>query len=196
MNISTNVIKQMRVKLPQKVSYVVRVVFSQKYLFYTNVTISAALSGLGDILEQNYEIIHGKVDKWDKLRTLRMTLSGITVGIVCHHWYSFLDRRLPGYTISLVMKKIVIDQLVGSPICISTFFGTLAVLERTPYKEFLLTIKKKAWRLYAAEWVIWPPAQFINFYFLPHKYRVLYDSTISLGYDVYTSYVVHEHFED
>lgn len=42
-------------------------------------------------------------------------------------------------------------------------------------------IKDKALRLYTAEWVIWPPAQVINFYVLPTKYRVLYDNSISLG---------------
>lgn len=53
-------------------------------------------------------------------------------------------------------------------------------------------IVQKGWMLYAAEWMIWPPAQVINFYWLPTRYRVLYDSTISLGYDVYTSYIKHE----
>ena len=40
-----------------------------------------------------------------------------------------------------------------------------------------------------AEWFIWPPAQFVNFYFLPTRLRVIYDNTISLGYDMYTSHV-------
>lgn len=53
-------------------------------------------------------------------------------------------------------------------------------------------IKSKAWRLYAAECVIWPPAQVINFCWLPTRFRVLYDNVISLGYDVYTSYVKHD----
>lgn len=39
---------------------------------------------------------------------------------------------------------------------------------------------------------VWPVAQFVQFQFLPHRYRVLYDNTISLGYDVYTSYVINE----
>ena len=47
-------------------------------------------------------------------------------------------------------------------------------------------------KLYIAEWVIWPPAQFVNFYFLPTRYRVLYDNTISLLYDTYTSHVQNE----
>jgi len=44
-------------------------------------------------------------------------------------------------------------------------------------------------QLYIAEWFIWPPAQFVNFYFLPTRLRVIYDNTISLGYDMYTSHV-------
>jgi protein Mpv17 len=57
--------------------------------------------------------------------------------------------------------------------------------------EVIQEMKIKAWRLYAAEWVVWPPAQIINFYILPTRFRVLYDNTISLGYDVYTSRVKH-----
>jgi protein Mpv17 len=46
--------------------------------------------------------------------------------------------------------------------------------------------------LYVAEWLLWPPAQFVNFYFLPTRYRVAYDNLISLIYDVYTSHVKHK----
>ena len=46
-------------------------------------------------------------------------------------------------------------------------------------------------QLYIAEWFIWPPAQFLNFYFLPTRYRVAFDNVVSLGYDVYTSRVKH-----
>ena len=43
--------------------------------------------------------------------------------------------------------------------------------------------------MYMVEWVVWPPAQFFNFYILPTRFRVLYDNVISLGYDMYTSHV-------
>lgn len=45
---------------------------------------------------------------------------------------------------------------------------------------------------FKAEWIVWPTAQVINFWILPSRFRVLYDNTISLGYDVYTSYVINE----
>lgn len=40
-----------------KVPVIKEKLFSQKYLLYTNVTISVSLSALGDVLEQHYEIL-------------------------------------------------------------------------------------------------------------------------------------------
>ncbi|XP_029164059.1 mpv17-like protein 2 isoform X2 [Nylanderia fulva] len=165
--------------------------FSPKNLLYTNVGISISLSGTGDILEQHYEMLKGDWDRWSFVRTRNMAISGMSIGIVCHYWYKFLDTRMAGRTIGIVLKKVVVDQLICSPLCISMFFLTLAMLENSSFKEFKDEIRKKAHRLYIAEWVIWPPAQVINFYFLPTRYRVLYDNMISLGYDVYTSHVKH-----
>lgn len=116
----------------------------------------------------------------------------MSIGIVCHYWYKYLDAKLPGRTINIVLKKVFIDQLVCSPLCIIMFFLTLGLLEKSKWSDLKNEIIKKAYRLYIAEWVIWPPAQIFNFYFLPTRYRVLYDNTISLGYDVYTSHVKYD----
>lgn len=165
--------------------------FSPTYLLYTNVCISVSLSSVGDFLEQNYELYKNDIDKYSAKRTFHMALSGLTVGVACHYWYKFIDARIPGRSLSIVLRKVFWDQIICSPIVISTFFITLGILEQTGKEEIIQEIKEKAWRLYLAEWTIWPPAQIINFYFLPNKYRILYDNTISLGYDVYTSKVKH-----
>ena len=39
-------------------------------------------------------------------------------GFMCHFWYNYLDRILPGKGIKVVMKKIISDQILFSPICI------------------------------------------------------------------------------
>ena len=164
-----------------------------KHLFLTNVGISLTLSGVGDVIEQHYELLREDgCGKWDRRRTLHMSITGTTIGIFCHHSYKILDTMFPGRTLSTVLKKVVVDQFVNSPICITIFFGTLACLENSSFETFVKEVKQKGLRLYVAEWVVWPPAQIINFYLLPTKYRVLYDNTISLGYDVYTSYVAHD----
>jgi protein Mpv17 len=121
-----------------------------------------------------------------------MSVTGVTVGIFCHHTYKWLDSFFPGRTLKTVLKKVLVDQLVTSPCCITIVFATLASLEKSNVETFVKELKQKGWRLYVADWVVWPPAQIINFYLLPTRFRVLYDNTISLGYDIYTSYVAHE----
>ncbi|XP_053972027.1 mpv17-like protein 2 isoform X1 [Hylaeus volcanicus] len=186
-----NITRNMGLTL-NKISTIKKQLFSPKYLLYTNVAISISLSAAGDILEQHYEILKHEWDKWSLNRTRNMAVSGMSIGVVCHYWYKYLDAKYPGRTISLVLKKVVIDQLVCSPLCITMFFVTLGILEKSNWSELKTEIINKAHKLYIAEWIVWPPAQIFNFYFLPTKYRVLYDNTISLGYDVYTSQVKHD----
>ncbi|XP_053972028.1 mpv17-like protein 2 isoform X2 [Hylaeus volcanicus] len=156
-----NITRNMGLTL-NKISTIKKQLFSPKYLLYTNVAISISLSAAGDILEQHYEILKHEWDKWSLNRTRNMAVSGMSIGVVCHYWYKYLDAKYPG------------------------------ILEKSNWSELKTEIINKAHKLYIAEWIVWPPAQIFNFYFLPTKYRVLYDNTISLGYDVYTSQVKHD----
>ena len=56
-------------------------------------------------------------------------------------------------------------------------------------KEITRDFGKKGKDLLVAEWLVWPPAQMINFFLLPTRFRVLFDNTVSLGFDYYYSYV-------
>lgn len=167
------------------------VAFSRKYLFYTNVTLSTGISLCGDLVEQSYEYHTQEIEKYDFERTSHMAFSGSVAGVICHNWYNFLDKIIVGRSLDMVMKKLMLDQFICSPVIIMSFFATVAIFEDNPLESFNEEVKDKFWTLYKAEWVVWPPAQIINFYFLPTKYRVLYDNTISLCYDVYTSQVKH-----
>lgn len=104
-----------------------------KYLLATNVTISTTLSGVGDTLQQQYEIWTGDDPDqvWDRKRSYNMSVTGAVVGVICHYWYIYLDRRLPGRAFSTVMKKLLVDQIAFSPFLITVFFGTAGVLENS-----------------------------------------------------------------
>jgi protein Mpv17 len=144
------------------------------------------------VIEQNLEIYRKELEKLDGLRTRNMAASGLVVGAFCHYWYKVLDKRVPGRSFKIVTKKVLIDQLIASPIVISLFFVTLGIMRRESVNETMDEIRNKFIRLYKAEWIVWPTAQIINFWILPSRFRVLYDNTISLGYDVYTSMVINE----
>lgn len=157
------------------------------HLLFSNLTLSFGLSGLGDLLQQSLE-----QKKWNSKRTLQMSTSfGLTSGFLCHFWYNYLDRVLPGRGVRVVLRKVAWDQIFFSPVCIAACILVSAKIENTNLRTALDQTIQLGGRLYLAEWIIWPPAQFINFTFLPTRFRVLYDNVISLIYDTYTSHVKH-----
>jgi len=167
----------------------------ERHLFAVNIGLSFGLSGLGDLIEQKLEKNKSQHKKpqinWT--RTLHMSTSfGLTSGFLCHFWYNYLDKALPGRGIRVVVQKIAWDQVIFSPICITACLLVAGRLEDKSASNLVSQTLQLGGRLYLAEWVIWPPAQFVNFYFLPTRFRVLYDNIISLVYDTYTSHVKYQ----
>ncbi len=103
----------------------------------------------------------------------------------------FLDKHFIELSKENLVKKIILCQFVHSPICIVAFFLSIGYLNNWTRSEMLKNIHEKGMLLYQAEWLIWPPALLFSFYFLPTHSRVLFDCVISLGFDVFNSYLVY-----
>jgi len=52
----------------------------------------------------------------------RMFTVGLFYGPVSHFWYKYLDRFLPLANASTVAKKVVLDQIIASPVFVAYFF--------------------------------------------------------------------------
>ena len=92
-----------------------------RHLFLTNTGISFGLSGIGDLLEQKMESNQKQKTKFtiNWTRTMHMSTSfGLTSGVMCHFWYNYLDKTLPGRGIKVVVQKIAWDQVCLS-VCLS-----------------------------------------------------------------------------
>ncbi|XP_013382153.1 mpv17-like protein 2 [Lingula anatina] len=162
-----------------------------KYLLLTNTTVTVSLSGAGDYMQQIYQIKKGTHKQWDKARTLKLSLTGITIGPACHYWYLYLDKWFPGKTLSVLVKKILCDQILFSPVCITLFFLSFGLFSGHSLLKIKDELYWKGTHLFVVDMLVWPVAQFVNFKFLPTKFRVIYDNTISLLYDCYYSYVTY-----
>ncbi|KAK2152531.1 hypothetical protein LSH36_326g05038 [Paralvinella palmiformis] len=158
--------------------------------------ITVGLSGFGDLMQQYYEHLKKHGSGWDQRRSRNICLSGLVIGPICHFWYLYLDKALPGRTLRVVFKKVLADQIIISPLCVASFLFVIAYSEGATKLEMANEFKTKAPALLKAEWLVWPPAQVINFLVLPTRYRVLYDNLISLGFDNYYSYVKYRRDRD
>jgi protein Mpv17 len=175
---------------------IVSKIFASKNLFATNLVLSFSLSDLGDWLQQVNENKLGSGKQrggaWNPRRTLLMSTSfGLTSGFLCHFWYNLLDRTVVGHTLAVVAKKIAYDQLLFSPVCIIACVVVAGVCEGSGSGVIASEVANKGGSIYVAEFIFWPPAQFLNFYFFPTRYRVAFDNLVSLGFDTYTSHVMH-----
>lgn len=99
---------------------------------------------------------------------------------------------LPGRSGRIVATKVLADQLFIPPVVWMAYLMSLGLMERSGIDTLKSRLRSQFGWIYLADWLVWVPAQTVNFYFLPTRYRVLYDNVISLGFRWFVSYMIHE----
>ncbi|CAI9720713.1 mpv17 2 [Octopus vulgaris] len=185
----TNVFIGARKRIYHKVVSGVQLLFSRKYLLLTNTAISITSAAGGDSVQQLYELSIQRQQTWNRDRTLHISITGLILGPPSHYWYHLIDYLFPGSSIRVVVKKLLFDQTIGTPIGVFLFLSSLGILENSSVDKMLTEYKNCGKTLLLSEWLIWPPIQAINFAFIPLKFRVLFDNSASFGFDIYYSYI-------
>ena len=65
--------------------------------------------------------------------------------------------------------------------------STVPILGGRPPQEAWANFKVQYVPSFMASLAVWPPAQFINFTYVPHQYRVLWVNTIAFFWTIYLS---------
>ncbi|XP_063379544.1 mpv17-like protein 2 [Cydia fagiglandana] len=170
----------------------IAVLFNPRNLLVTNSLTSGLFMFLGDLAQQEFEYRSKQLKKrYDWARSARMLTVGMLMGPFHHYYYVYLDKVLPRADIKTVLKKIACDQLFASPATILFFFIGMGLLEKKNTEQTKDEIAYKFKYTYIGDCLFWPPVQFINFYFLPTKYRVFYINGATMLFNVFLSYIKH-----
>eukprot|EP00096_Caligus_rogercresseyi_P013375 TRINITY_DN6033_c0_g1_i1.p1 TRINITY_DN6033_c0_g1~~TRINITY_DN6033_c0_g1_i1.p1 ORF type:complete len:192 (-),score=22.99 TRINITY_DN6033_c0_g1_i1:311-835(-) len=111
----------------------------------------------------------------------RYAVLGSTVfPVSLYYWFRFLDKKLVGTAMKIVIPKVIIDQLVSSPYMLITFFVGMSIMEGK--KDIFAECKEKMVPSYQKSCMFWLPAQAINFAIIPSSFRVAWVATCSLAW--------------
>ena len=78
-----------------------------------------------------------------------------------------------------VLSKVVIDQIVNSPLGTMTFFLWTQTLKGQP-QNTLPEITEKLWPTTQASWRLWPAAQAFNFLVVPTHMRIVFINVVAI----------------
>lgn len=131
------------------------------------------------------------VDEYDFWRTVRFTLVGAGFTPSVHTWYAFLSRRFVGTTLLPTLQRLALDQIVFAPLFIPAFFGANLLLQGQP--RLIATKIQDDWAsTVIVNYVVWVPAQFINFRFVPQIHQVLFSNCVGFFWNIYMSTITHK----
>jgi hypothetical protein len=147
----------------------------------------------GNTQEEGQPLSKGNDFQPDLVRTSRFTFLGLAlIAPVVHFWYGTLMMRIPGTSTKAVLQRLFLDQAFFAPLFIPTFLTNLMMLEGKPYKEVPGALVRDLPDIVVTNWVLWIPAMFINFKFVPGKWQVLYSNGVGFVWNTYLSWKTQE----
>eukprot|EP01098_Paradermamoeba_levis_P008666 TRINITY_DN3581_c0_g1_i1.p1 TRINITY_DN3581_c0_g1~~TRINITY_DN3581_c0_g1_i1.p1 ORF type:complete len:282 (+),score=70.34 TRINITY_DN3581_c0_g1_i1:201-1046(+) len=145
---------------------------------------TALIVGVGDVVGQKLQQQEG--DKWDIKRTMYMAGYGGCYLAPCNHfWIRFLEKMIPRKTLPNVFLKVIVDASTAGPFLILCYFASRGIYAGENVDQIQSRIKDGFVPVWQNAVRMWPAAQLFNFYFIPEKYRVLYISILSFGWNTY-----------
>jgi hypothetical protein len=128
-----------------------------------------------------------KVFEIDYTRLITFSLmGGLFTGPSLHIWYGMLSRSIPGLGLVSICKRLAFDQILFAPFFISTFFCVALILENK-IENIQIKLKNDLMPTLITNYILWIPAQFINFRFILPQFQVLFATGLGFFWNIYFS---------
>ncbi|KAL3858020.1 hypothetical protein ACJMK2_012636 [Sinanodonta woodiana] len=117
----------------------------------------------------------------------------VITGPLFHNFYLLLDKLFPRKDKSAelknsdIAKMILFDRLILAPPYLLVFLYAIAILEGQGTEVALKKVKATFWTILKMNWRVFTVVQYINFKYVPMKYRVLFGNIIALFFSIYVA---------
>jgi Mpv17 / PMP22 family len=128
------------------------------------------------------------IKTYDYFRTGEMGLiRAFIMSPILAAYYPRLNALLPGQSIDRVVGRVLIDQLVGSPITLVLTFGAASLMRGTP-ERFPTLVQEQFVPAWTAGASYWPFIHFFNFKFAPIAHQPLVAHVASVYWNMILSH--------
>ncbi|XP_035033461.1 mpv17-like protein [Hippoglossus stenolepis] len=134
----------------------------RRFPWVSNVTMYGCLFAGGDLV---YQLLSRR-DNMDWSHTRNVAVVGFSFhGNFSFFWMRFLERRFPGNSARMVVRKLLLDQTIAGPVATSVFYTGVSFLEGK--EDIFEDWRNKFLNTYRTGLMYWPFMQFLNFALVP-----------------------------
>lgn len=163
----------------------------------TNFCVSFLISSLADLVAQTSEHrIAGQLWMgYDLRRTRALALTcGTYNGVILTTWLLTLGFFLPHTDIKSVLCKLCLTQFLLQPfVYVPFFFLFHGSAMGDPYRDSIGHLQHDYFALLVRLWSIFMPTRLMMFVFVPLRYQVLWDSSVSFFWQLILSLFAAKH---
>ncbi|XP_022904673.1 mpv17-like protein [Onthophagus taurus] len=108
-------------------------------------------------------------------------------------WYRWLDKTYASTAPKIVLRKMLMDQFLFTPLLYAIFYTSMSILEcqENLFEELIHKFPKT----FTVSCLFWLPVQALNFSLVPPLYRVIYMGIASFAWVTILCYIKSETVE-
>ncbi|XP_077460548.1 mpv17-like protein [Stigmatopora argus] len=141
----------------------------RRFPWVTNVTLYGCLFAGGDFVHQWFS--QREQMDWKHTRNVAVVAFSFH-GNFNFFWMRFLERRFPGNSPGMVMRKLFLDQTTAAPLATSVFYTGVSFLEGKD--DIMEDWRNKFLNTYKTGLMFWPFMQCLNFVLVPPFVRTTF----------------------
>ena len=145
-----------------------------KHPLAVNATMGFIVGTMGDLACQKYIYKRSDSEGYNMQQAFEMGITRmIVISPFLHVYYPWLDRICPGKAPQRVIGRVILDQLIGSPIVICSVMTVTCIFRGKGMVQIYEQVRENAFDAWTMGLQYWPFIHTLNFGFVPVVHQPL-----------------------